>query len=72
MRFVLYDTLSNARDVTADVSLSEMRNLLSEFKTHCVVGGSSYQFNHFVNWAKKHYGVNINRYANEPVERVDM
>ena len=72
MRFKFYDNNGVLHDVTADVSVSELRAFLSEFKTHCIVDGSAYQFNHFVNWLKKYYRISISQCGFEVSERIDM
>ena len=72
MRFEFYDNNGVLHNVTADISVSELRAFLSEFKTHCAIDRSAYQFNHFVNWIRKHYGISINRCGFEVSERIDM
>jgi hypothetical protein len=72
MRFEFYDTNGELHDVTANIEVSELRAYLSEFKTHCIVGKSAYQFNHFVNWLRKYYGISINQRTFEVSERIDM
>lgn len=71
MKFEVYDTNGKARNVMADVTADEMRNLVSKFKTHCAIERSAYEFNHFKNWAKKYHGVEI-RYISENAVRIDM
>jgi hypothetical protein len=71
MRFDLYDTLGKVRNISADVDVDEMRCLLSEFKTHCAMDRSAYEFNHFSNWAKKNHDVII-KYVSDKAVRVDM
>jgi len=71
MKFEIYDTNGKARNVTADVTADEMRNLVSKFKTHCAIEGSAYEFNHFKNWANKYHGVTV-RYISENAVRIDM
>jgi len=72
MKFEFYDSTGKLQNVTADISVSEMRAYLGEFKTHCVVDKTSYQFNHFINWLRKYYGISISRIGYEVTERIDM
>lgn len=72
MRFVLYDTMGNVRDIIADITVCEMRSLLSEFKTHCAMNESAYEYNHFQNWIKKYHGIVIKKFTNDVVTRIDM
>jgi hypothetical protein len=71
MKFEIYDTNGKARNVIADVTADEMRNLVSKFKTHCAIERTAYEFNHFKNWAKKYYRVDIG-YISENAIRIDM
>jgi len=72
MRFKMYDSMRNVRDIAADISVCEMRNLLSEFRTHCAINESAYEYNHFQNWIKKYHGVVIKKYTPDAVTRIDM
>lgn len=72
MRFELYDTNGVARIVEGNIELPEMQMRLSEFKTHCAVNQSMYEFHHFVNWMKKNYNVDIKQVSREAPLRVDM
>jgi hypothetical protein len=72
MRFQLFDSFGGVRDISAEVTVCELRNLLSEFKTHCAVEESAYEYNHFVNWLKKYHGISVKKYANEKLTRIDM
>lgn len=69
--FVIYDTHGKARHVYSGVSDGEMRILLSIFKTHCATEGTSYEYNHFVNWVKKYHDIDI-EYAQKEPTRIDM
>jgi hypothetical protein len=70
-RFEIYDTTGKLRIVTAPETAAEMRNLLGIFKTDCAKNQSAYEYNHFVNWAKKHHGVDI-QFDGGAAERIDM
>jgi len=70
MRFDLYDTKGQLRVIDCQVSLDEMRILISAFKTHCAEERSAYEFNHFVNWLKKQ-GTDVTQVSGTP-KRVDM
>lgn len=73
MRYELYDQNNKCRDVEADINPDEMRNLLSSFKTHTKEQNSAYEYNHFVNWARKHHHVDIHPFVPSfGVCRVDM
>ena len=70
--FVLYDSFGGVRNIATDITVDELRIYLSEFKTHCAVNNSAYEYNHFVNWLKKYKSVIIRKISDiEPV-RVDM
>lgn len=71
MRFDLYDTKGKLRVVDAQISLQEMWQYLGEFRTHCNVDKSAYEYTHFTNWIMKHHEIMITQVGAEPV-RVDM
>jgi hypothetical protein len=71
MRFDIYDTNGEPREVDANTSPDRMRVLLSIFRTHCVTQGKAYEFNHFMNWLKKYYSI-ILTYTDSDSVRIDM
>lgn len=72
MKYDLYDTNGRVRKVTTVAMPDAMRILISKFKTHCMVEGSAYEFNHFVNWAKKYHGITISYVDDTQAIRLDM
>ena len=70
-QFEIHDPNGRVRSVISSASPDKMRILLTIFKTHCVTEGSAYEFNHFMNWLKKHYGVLVSFVPDDPV-RIDM
>ena len=71
MRFDLYDTKGKLRVIDCAMSVAEMRQFLSEFKTHCAEKGSEYEYNPFVNWLIKYKSTSFDQVSGEP-HRVDM
>lgn len=69
--FGVFDTNGKMRLVSANLTTDQMRIFLGAFKTHCAIEGSAYEFNHFVNWLKKNYGIKI-EYTDTTFQRVDM
>jgi hypothetical protein len=70
-RFELHDTKGEVRHIVCHLTLNELRLYLAEFKTHCAIEGSQYEFNHFVNWIAKNYRIPV-EYEKFSSERVDM
>jgi len=72
-KYDFYDTAGKLRSIetSTPVELNTMRTYISEFRTHCIVEGSQYEFNHFGNWLKKYKGISI-VFSNPIVYRVDM
>jgi hypothetical protein len=71
MRFELFDTHGKCRVIDSKLSIHEMRQYLSEFKTHCAVEQTPYEFNHFKNWLMKYYNTELVYVESTPI-RVDM
>jgi len=72
MRYEIHDTSGKTREVIINREVGEVRALLGEFKTHCVIAGSQYEFNHFVNWLRKNYQIEVEQFSNDRPARVDM
>lgn len=72
MRYDLHDTNDKARDVVINVGITDLRNYLGEFKTHCRLQGSQYEFNHFVNWLRKEKNIEVEQFRADQIIRVDM
>jgi hypothetical protein len=72
MRYELHDTVGTIRSITVGLDIDDLRSYISEFKTHCAIDNSAYEYNHFVNWLKKNYNIKISFYQSERVDRVDM
>jgi len=70
-KFEVYDTKGVRREVVGDIDLTELQVLLCKFKTHCVVDETAYEFNHFVNWVKKYYGISLTKQSGT-IYRLDM
>lgn len=71
MRFEIYDTKGKLRVVDAQISLHEMWQYIGEFKTHCAVERSSYEYTHFKNWMLKNFNIEFTQVSATPI-RVDM
>jgi hypothetical protein len=69
--FELYDTKGKQRYVSSTLDVFGMRQKLSEFKTHCAIENKQYEYNHFVNWLKFHWGETV-VYDTQERYRVDM
>jgi len=72
-RFEFHTTTGSVVDLIAPLDKKEMNSYLGEFRTHCRVEHSAYQYNHFVNYMNKYYGIKIEYYIpDNRVVRVDM
>ena len=71
-RYILIDTRGREQRIEEVISIDTLRALLSEFKTHCAVENSAYEFNHFCNWATKYHGFKFKYWNVDEPQRVDM
>ena len=72
MRYVIHDTRGHIRHVESDLTPDQLKVALVNFKTHCAIDGSVYEYNHFKNWLKVNKGEKLSEIGTVELERIDM